>query len=85
MLLAIFAFRLEKSQSEHPIEITKETTNMSISNGDQMPEGSLKMMTDSVVKDKSTADLFNGRKVALFSVPGAFTPTGSNKYLPSHL
>ena len=85
MLLAIFAFRLEKSQSEHPTEITKETTNMSISNGDQMPEGSLMMMTDSVVKDKSTADLFNGRKVALFSVPGAFTPTCSNKHLPSHL
>ena len=58
---------------------------MSISNGDQMPEGSLKMMTDSVVKDKSTAELFNGRKVALFSVPGAFTLTGSNKYLPSYL
>ena len=50
-----------------------------------MPEGSLKMMTDSVIKDKSTAELFNGRKVALFSVPGAFTPTCSNKHLPSHL
>ena len=58
---------------------------MSISNGDQMPEGSLKMMTDSVVKDKSTVELFNGRKVALFSVPGAFTPTCSDKHLPSHL
>ena len=34
---------------------------MPISNGDQMPEDSLKMMTDSVVKE--TADLFNGRKV----------------------
>ncbi len=85
MLLAIFAFRLEKSQSEHPTEITKETTNKSISNGDKMPEGSLKMMTDSVVKDKSTAELFNGRKVVLFSVPGAFTPTCSNKHLPTHL
>jgi len=48
---------------------------MSISKRDQMPEGSLKMMTDSVVKDKSTVELFNDRKVALFSVPGAFTPT----------
>ena len=57
---------------------------MSISNGDQMPEGSLKMMTDSVVKDKSTADLFNGRKVVLL-VPGAFTPAGSNKHVPTHL
>ncbi len=58
---------------------------MPISNGDQMPEGSLKVMTDSGIKDMSTADLFNGRKVTLFSVPGAFTPTCSNKYLPSYL
>ena len=58
---------------------------MPISNGDQMPEGSLKVMTDSGIKDMSTADLFNGRKVTLFSVPGAFTPTCSNKFLPSYL
>ena len=58
---------------------------MPISNGDQMPEGSLKVMTDSGIKDMSTADLFNGRKVTLFSVSGAFTPTYSNKYLPSYL
>ena len=32
MLLAIFAFRLEKSQSEHPTEITKKITTMPISN-----------------------------------------------------
>ena len=58
---------------------------MPISNGDQMPEGSLKVMTDSGIKDMSTADLFNGRKVTLFSVPGACTPTYSNKYLASYL
>ena len=42
-------------------------------------------MTDSGIKDMSTADLFNGRKVTLFSVPGVFTPTCSNKYLPNYL
>ncbi len=50
-----------------------------------MPEGILKVMTDSGIKDMSTADLFNGRKVTLFSVPVTFTPTCSNKYLPSYL
>ena len=39
---------------------------MSISNGDQMPEGSLKMMTDSVVKDKSTAELLMVEKLRCF-------------------
>ena len=58
---------------------------MPISNGDQMPEGSLKVMTDSGIKDMSTADLFNGRIVTLFSLLGAFTPTCSNKYLPNYL
>jgi len=63
----------------------KKRTNMPISNGDQMPEGSLRMMTESVVKDKSTADLFNGRKVVLFPVHGSFTSNCSNKHLPSYL
>ena len=58
---------------------------MPISNGDQMLEVSLKVMTDSGIKDMSTADLFNGRIVTLFSLLGAFTPTCSNKYLPSYL
>ena len=58
---------------------------MTISNGDQMPEGNFKVMTADGVKDMSTADLFSGKKVALFSVPGAFTPTCSNEHLPSYL
>ena len=57
---------------------------MPISNGDQMPEVSLKVMTDSGIKDMSTADLFNGRKVTLFSVPDAFTLTCS-KQVPAEL
>lgn len=58
---------------------------MAISNGDQMPEGNFKVMTADGVKDMTTADLFSGKKVALFSVPGAFTPTCSNEHLPSYL
>ena len=58
---------------------------MTISNGDQMPEGNFKVMTADGIKDMSTADLFSGKKVALFSVPGAFTPTCSNEHLPSYL
>jgi len=58
---------------------------MTISNGDTMPEGNFKVMTADGVKDMTTADLFSGKKVALFSVPGAFTPTCSNEHLPSYL
>ena len=58
---------------------------MTISNGDTMPEGSFKVMTADGIKDMTTGDLFSGKKVALFSVPGAFTPTCSNEHLPSYL
>jgi peroxiredoxin len=57
---------------------------MTISNGDKMPQGNFKVLTDDGVKDVSTDDLFSGKKVALFSVPGAFTPTCSNQHLPSY-
>jgi peroxiredoxin len=39
-------------------------------------------MTDSGLAPVTTADLFDGKRVALFSVPGAFTPTCSNQHLP---
>ncbi len=58
---------------------------MTISNGDQMPEGSFRVMTADGINEMSTSDLFSGKKVALFSVPGAFTPTCSNDHLPSYL
>ena len=41
---------------------------MVISKGDQMPEGSLKLMTDSGIKDMSIVSLFNYKIVVLFSV-----------------
>jgi peroxiredoxin len=55
---------------------------MTIQAGDRMPSGKLKTMTAEGPKDVSTDELFKGRKVVLFSVPGAFTPTCDAKHLP---
>ena len=58
---------------------------MAIKNGDKMPSGKFRMMTSDGVKEITTDELFNGKKVVLFAVPGAFTPTCSNQHLPSYL
>ena len=58
---------------------------MTIKVGDRMPEGKLKTMTENGPKDITTGELFNGKKVVLFSVPGAFTPTCDAKHLPGFL
>ena len=55
---------------------------MTIKAGDRMPSGKLKTMTKDGPKDLSTDELFKGKKVVLFSVPGAFTPTCDAKHLP---
>jgi len=55
---------------------------MAIQVGARLPTGTLKTMTKDGPKDVSTDELFNGKKVVLFSVPGAFTPTCSAKHLP---
>jgi len=55
---------------------------MTISVGDRMPEGQFGIMTDSGPASISTSELFAGKKVVLFAVPGAFTPTCSLKHLP---
>jgi len=55
---------------------------MAIKAGDRMPSGTLKTMTKDGPKDVSTDELFKGKKVVLFSVPGAFTPTCDAKHLP---
>ena len=56
---------------------------MSIQTGDRIPEVTLTTMTDSGPSPISTTELFGGKRVVLFSVPGAFTPTCSAKHLPS--
>jgi glutaredoxin/glutathione-dependent peroxiredoxin len=55
---------------------------MTIKVGDKIPEAILVRATEAGPSPISTADLFGGRTVALFSVPGAFTPTCSAKHLP---
>ena len=58
---------------------------MTISAGDRMPEGSLNIMTSEGPGAISSGDLFSGKKVVLFSVPGAFTPTCSMSHLPGYV
>ena len=55
---------------------------MAIKAGERMPRGTLKKMTKEGPKDLSTDELFKGKLVVLFSVPGAFTPTCDAKHLP---
>lgn len=55
---------------------------MSIKTGDKIPTATLTTMTESGPAPLSTEQIFGGKKVVLFSVPGAFTPTCSAKHLP---
>ncbi len=55
---------------------------MSIQVGDRIPSAVLSQMSDKGPQPVTTADYFAGRKVILFSVPGAFTPTCSAFHLP---
>lgn len=58
---------------------------MTIKVGDRMPEGSFGIMTKDGPGSMSTGDLFKGKKVVLFAVPGAFTPTCSMNHLPGYI
>ncbi len=55
---------------------------MSIKVGDKIPSAALAYMTDDGPAEMSTSDVFSGKKVVLFAVPGAFTPTCSAKHVP---
>ncbi len=57
---------------------------MTIKVGDRLPDATFRVMKDGKPSDLTTADLTRGKKVALFAVPGAFTPTCSAKHLPSY-
>ena len=58
---------------------------MTIKVGDKIPSVTLRHMTAEGPKDISTDELFSGKKVVLFAVPGAFTPTCSAKHLPGFI
>ncbi len=55
---------------------------MTISVGDKLPSVTLRQVTPEGPKEISTDDFFRGKKVALFAVPGAFTPACSQRHLP---
>lgn len=58
---------------------------MTIQVGDKIPEVTLKWLTASGMAEVDTAELFKGKKVVLFSVPGAYTPTCSKEHLPGFI
>ena len=58
---------------------------MTIKEGDAIPNVKLKIMSEKGVSDISTDELFSNKKVVLFSVPGAFTPTCSAQHLPGFI
>jgi len=55
---------------------------MAISEGDKLPSVKFKQVTSDGLSEVSTDEVFGGKKVVLFAVPGAFTPTCSAKHLP---
>ncbi|MYA44419.1 MAG: peroxiredoxin, partial [Gemmatimonadetes bacterium] len=55
---------------------------MTVSVGDKIPSAKIKTMTADGMSEIDTGDYFAGKKVVMFAVPGAFTPTCSAKHLP---
>ena len=57
---------------------------MTIQTGERIPHATLKTIAEGN-PSTDTESVFNGRKVVLFAVPGAFTPTCSNRHLPGYV
>src|SRR5258708_534508 len=55
-----------------------------IKQGDKLPDAAFTVPTPDGLKPMRTAEIFAGKTVALFAVPGAFTPTCSARHLPSY-
>jgi peroxiredoxin (alkyl hydroperoxide reductase subunit C) len=55
---------------------------MTLKVGDKIPEATFMQMTDSGPQPVTASDLFSGKKVVVFALPGAFTPTCSAQHLP---
>ena len=58
---------------------------MAIKVGEKIPDVRLKAATSEGMRDITTAELFGGKRVVLFALPGAFTPTCSAKHLPGFI
>jgi|TARA_Y100000994_G_C15551259_1_gene384181 peroxiredoxin len=72
---------LQTTQNNNRIK--RRRFNMAISVGDKIPSTSFKQFGDDGLKDVGTEEYCKGRKVVIFAVPGAFTPTCSAQHLPS--
>ncbi len=58
---------------------------MAIQEGERLPDATLYVMEDGKPTPKTTSELFAGKKVVVFAVPGAFTPTCSQAHLPGYV
>src|SRR3954453_17684073 len=58
---------------------------MTIQVGDRLPDVPLAVATSDGPKPTTSGEYFAGKRVALFAVPGAFTPTCSARHLPSYV
>src|SRR5215467_8938100 len=71
------------SKRPHPAHHRRNT--MTINIGDKIPSVTLKQPTPEGVKEVTTDEIFRGKKVVLFAVPGAFTPACSQRHLPGYV
>ena len=58
---------------------------MAITIGDRLPEATFRVMSPDGIRTLTTAEVFGGKRVVLFAVPGAFTPTCHLKHLPGFI
>ena len=58
---------------------------MPIEVGQKLPDATFKVRTAEGLKDMTTGELFAGKRVVLFGVPGAYTPTCHARHVPSYL
>jgi glutaredoxin/glutathione-dependent peroxiredoxin len=58
---------------------------MTIAIGDRLPDATFRVLGSDGIQSMTTRDVFDGKKVVLFAVPGAFTPTCHLKHLPGFI
>jgi peroxiredoxin len=88
-----FDFALQLRDASRSQELILRRPNMTIKVGDKLPDGKLSESTEfdeaagcpMPPKDVGVADALKGKKVVIFAIPGAYTPTCSAKHVPSYV